>query len=254
MWTVVKNLDLSIRAARCNTSTIRVEFNISNHTCVVSERMNLLIWINVPKSHSLIVTSWGNHSCIIRELSSSDPIRMTFEGLNKFALNHRPHLDSLIIWSWKQVLSISIELNTFHRCGMPLEDIGEGFSVVVPQSDCVILGARSYLLSIRVHSNIIDTALVTKEFLWARIWLQAPSHYLTIGWTWYKLFEIGVENDLSDLVFVALERSKKHGWKFLKLQIFVPFLGLNCQMLLHHLWVYVELWVRIHFWMSIFWI
>lgn len=178
--TVVKNLNLSIWAARSNASSIWVEFHIWNHSSVICKRMDLLVWVNIPQSHSLVITCRCNHSCIIWELSLSYPVSVSFESLNEFTLNDWPHLDSFIVWSREQELAICIVLNTLNWSWVALKNIWECFSIIVPQSNCVILWGRSDLRSIWIDSNIIYTSFVTQELLRAGIWLQAPCHDLSI--------------------------------------------------------------------------
>lgn len=140
---VVEDFNLLIRAARSNAGTIWMKLYIWNHPCVIGERVNLGVWVDVPQSHSFIVTGRGNHPSIEGELSFSDPVRVTFEGLHKLPLDDRPHFDGFIVWCWEQIRSITVELDTFYWSGMTLQDVWESFSIIVPESNCVIFRCRS---------------------------------------------------------------------------------------------------------------
>ena len=55
LGTAIKNFDLLVSATSSQASTIRVEFNIVDHTCVISESMDQVSVHNIPQFDSAIV-------------------------------------------------------------------------------------------------------------------------------------------------------------------------------------------------------
>ena len=79
----VENFDFLVGATRSKASAIWMELDAVDHTCVICEFLNLLLYLlalsDIPEPDSPIIGSRSDHPRVIRKLRALDPVHMTTE-------------------------------------------------------------------------------------------------------------------------------------------------------------------------------
>lgn len=206
----IPNFDGLIRAATSNTSTIRMEPNWVHLWVVINKLVDQLSWWEIPKLHTFIVRSRSNKAGVWRELAWSNEIMMRLRDCEQeFIISSLMHFQILIIWAWEQKLSIEREINRSDSSWMGFDHLRVSLNSVVPDSNGVISWTGCNHVSRWRYFNIMDWTFVANESERSHSWLEVPNHNSSIFRAWNGLFEIWVECNSANSVFVSFEWSFK---------------------------------------------
>ena len=90
---------------------------------------------------------------------------------------------------------------------MRTDDLRESLDSIVPETNGTILTSRGDDVTWRGHLDIMDGALMTNKSIRSHGSFEVPDHNSTVIRTRHDLFQIRIEGNTVDCVFVAFERS-----------------------------------------------
>lgn len=190
-----------------DTSTIRVEFEGVDRALVVIETVYEWFLRKIPQFDFLIIWPRSNESCIRRELAWSDPIIVRLNAKFEFFIWNVENLECFIIATWEKKGTIWRKSDTFNWSWMTLYYLRRPFNCILPESDSFISWTRSNQISLGRHLNIIHRPFMPNKPVRSKWGLEIPHHHSPIQGRRHALFQIWIERNCSDTVFVAFKRA-----------------------------------------------
>ena len=119
-------------------------------------------------------------------------------------------LKRLIIGTRQQKLTIFRKINRSDRLSKAtFDNLRMSLDCVVPDSNGGILRARGNHVSLRWYFHIMDWSFMTNESEWSHCGLEVPYHNCSVFRARDSLFQVWVECNSADFIFVTFERSFK---------------------------------------------
>lgn len=201
----VPNLDGLVRTSTGNASTVWVEAQAIYWVLVVIETLYQCFLSDIPELDCSVVWSTTYKPSIWWELTSPYPISMSTNCEHKLSVINSEDLECFVIRSRKQELPIRRESHALHWCRVGFDHLRMPWDWVSPNSYSLIGRARSNCVSVRRHTDVINRAFVAYETVGPERRLEVPHHESTINRRWNNLFQIWIEGNSRDWVFVPFE-------------------------------------------------